>query len=181
MKKKITFNQYDLDSINQAYKEVIKYKRWIKSKETKLLKELAKIGVTKAQIIFDKTIAIANGDTIHARLEPVTVSASNVVDHRIVISASGEDVAFIEFGAGVRYGRGYPATQVSGSSGRPDGVVGIGEYGKGKGNNPKGWWYDGKDGEAHHSYGTPPAMAMYNAEKDIVEQVTSILREVFKE
>jgi hypothetical protein len=175
---KITLNPYDLQSIEQAYKDVLKYKRWLKSKEKELLKRLGAIGVNIARIEFDTTIALANAE-IHARLEPVTVN-SNVTDNLLVISANGKDVAFIEFGAGVKYGYGYPQTTATGKrSGRPDDVVGIGEYGEGHGNNPKGWWYS-KNGESYHSYGVQPAMAMWEAEKQIIEQVTSIVREVFK-
>ena len=175
---KITINPLDTESINKAYQEIINYHKKLKEKETTFLKRLGEIGVNVASIEFDTTIQLANAE-IHARLEPVRVN-KEVTGNRLVITATGKDVIFIEFGAGINYGNGYPTTQASGSSGRPNGIVGIGEYGAGQGKNPKGWWYTGTDGKGHHSYGNQPAMAMYEAEKQIIEQITHIAREVFK-
>ena len=87
-----------------------------------------------------------------------------------VIYAEGEAVAFIEFGAGDRYGHGHPQAGDLG--------MGPGTYPSDKGlwNNPKGWWY----GHSQHTYGNPPAMAMYQAVQAITEQVTTIAKEVFR-
>lgn len=174
---KIVIDPFDTKTITNAIKQVKKYKTWINKCETELLEKLGSIGVTRAQVLYNDTIAKANSD-IHARLEDITVTKS-VTGNRLIIQARGRDVAFVEFGSGVKYGYGYPATQVSGVSGRPPEIVGIGEYGNGKGKNPKGWWYS-KNGESHHSYGNPPAMGMYHAEEDIIERVTQVAREVFK-
>ena len=78
-------------------------------------------------------------------------------------------MAFIEFGSGAKYGYGHPQAGKLG--------VGPGTYPDGKGNwdNPKGWWY----GNSEHTFGNPPAMAMYGAVQAITEQVTMIAKEVF--
>ena len=54
--------------------------------------------------------------------------------------------------------------------------MGPGTYpGKGNWDNEKGWWF----GHGKHSYGNPPAMAMYEAVQTMTEELTRIAREVF--
>jgi hypothetical protein len=89
-----------------------------------------------------------------------------------VIYAEGESVAFIEFGAGAKYGYGHPQ---AGEFGFGPGTWSDGESGKGHWNDPKGWWY----APGQHSYGNPPAMAMYQAVQKMTEELTVIAREVF--
>ena len=159
MVKKITVDLSER-SIDSAIKEVRKYKAWVLLKEKELRQRLAMLGASVASIRF--STAIYNGTN------DVTV---RVDDNGSVatIYAEGESVAFIEFGAGAKYGYGHPQAGELG--------VGPGTYPDGKGNwdNPKGWWY----GNSEHTFGNPPAMAMYDAVQKITEQVTMIAKEVF--
>ena len=156
-------------SINtQAYDEAIKffrdYAKDLEKKERMLLERLAFMGATRVSLGFSRAIIEGENDV------KVTV---DVKQNKAVIIAQGEQVCFIEFGAGIRYGEGYLGN-------KPEGIVGIGEYGKGKGKNPKGWWYTGNDGSSHHTYGNPPNMPLYNASVELAEQIGEIAREVFK-
>ena len=121
---------------------------------------LATLGATVASIQFSR--AIYNG----AKDITVRVDDTGSV---AVIYAEGEAVAFVEFGAGIRYGYGHPQAGELG--------VGPGTYPDGKGHwdNEKGWWY----GHGKHSYGNPPAMAMYGAVQRMTEEITKIAKEVF--
>lgn len=147
-------------SINSAIKELRQYKQWVEQKEKELRLRLAQLGATVASIQFSR--AIYNGTNDVAVRVDDTGSVA-------VIYAEGESVAFIEFGSGAKYGYGHPQAGEFG--------VGPGTYPDGKGHwdDPKGWWY----GHGQHSYGNPPAMAMYGAVQAITEQVTKIAREVF--
>lgn len=147
-------------SITNAIKEVRKYQAWVKAKETELRSRLAMMGATVASIQFARAIYNGSND--------VTVRVDDT-GSVAVIYAEGEAVAFIEFGAGATYGYGHP---MAGQFG-----VGPGTYPDGKGHwdNPRGWWY----GSGQHSYGNPPAMAMYQAVQEITENVTKIAKEVF--
>lgn len=147
-------------SINNAIKELRKYQRWIETKERELRLRLAQLGATVASIQFSRAIYNGTND--------VTVRVDDT-GSVAVIYAEGESVAFIEFGSGAKYGYGHPKAGELG--------VGPGTYPEGKGNwdNEKGWWYD----HGKHSYGNPPAMAMYGAVQAITEQVTKIAKEVF--
>lgn len=121
------------------------------------------IGATVASVHFSRAIYNGSND-ISVRVDDTGSVA--------VIYAEGESVAFIEFGSGAKYGYGHPT---AGQFGMGPGTWSSGDMGKGHWDNPKGWWYE----KGKHSYGNPPAMAMYNAVKEITENVTRIAREVF--
>lgn len=149
------------ESIGKAVKEIKKYQKWVTKKEAELRSRLAMRGATVASIQFARAIYTGSND--------VTVRVDNT-GSVAVIYAEGEAVAFIEFGAGATYGYGHPQAGELG--------VGPGTYPDGKGHwdDPKGWWF----GSSQHTYGNPPAMAMYRAVQEIAENVTEIAREVFR-
>lgn len=148
------------ESIKHGIRELRLYKQWVEAKETELRMRLAQLGATVASIQFSRAIYNGSKDVT------VRVDATGSV---AVIYAEGESVAFIEFGSGIKYGYGHPQAGEHG--------VGPGTYpGKGHWDNPKGWWY----GHGKHSYGNPPAMAMYDAVQTMTEEITRIAREVFR-
>ena len=161
MPKTIVIDGLSQKNINNAIKEVQKYKQWVLQKETELRVRLASVGATVASIQFSRAIYNGTND-ISVRVDDTGSVA--------VIYAEGESVAFIEFGSGDRYGHGHPQAGEHG--------MGPGTYPSDKGlwNNPKGWWY----GHGQHSYGNPPAMAMYQAVQAMTEQITMIAKEVFR-
>lgn len=98
------------------------------------------------------------------------------------VYAQGDQVAFIEFGAGVFYN----GSGANYKLGRPPEISGIGEYGKGKGSQPL-WGYYDKNGMTyngkpfvHLTHGNPPANAFYHASVDTRRKIKDIAREVFK-
>ena len=147
-------------SIDAAIKELKQYSAWVQEKENELRIRLATLGATVASIRFSRAIYSGTND-VSVRVDDTGSTAT--------IYAEGESVAFIEFGAGITYGYGHP---MAGELG-----VGPGTYPseKGQWDNPKGWWF----GHGEHTYGNPPAMAMYDAVKEITENVTRIAKEVF--
>lgn len=157
---KVKINPYDKNSIDNALKQVQAYRNALDQKKELLVNRLAEIGLQVASVGF----SLADYDGVND--VSVTVNQSGT---GVNIMASGQTVCFIEFGSGVRYGYGYPAED------KPSGIAGIGEYGKGRGANEKGWWY----GYKQHTYGNPPAMAMLTARDTMIEQITQIAREVF--
>ena len=162
MTKRILMNLTD-DSIKSAIKELQRYKRWVQAKEAELRLRLATIGATVASIQFSRAIYNGSND--------VTVRVDDT-GSVAVIYAEGESVAFIEFGSGAKHGYGHPQ---AGEFGFGPGTWSDGPDGKGHWDNEKGWHF----GTGQHSYGNPPAMAMYSAVQEITEQVTQIAMEVF--
>ncbi len=161
MPKRIVINGLSQESIDNAIREVRQYKQWVLQKEKELRVRLAAVGATVASIQFSRAIYSGTND--------VSVRVDNT-GSVAVIYAEGEAVAFIEFGSGDRYGHGHPQAGEFG--------MGPGTYPDGKGywDNPKGWWY----GHSQHTYGNPPAMAMYQAVQAMTEQITMIAKEVFR-
>lgn len=92
---------------------------------------------------------------------------------KYMIVANGWAVAFIEFGAGVHYNGPdghYPLP-------KPEGIVGIGEYGFKMGRNDS-WTY--QEGNVRVvSYGNPAAMPMYFASVEMRQRLQDAVREVF--
>jgi hypothetical protein len=162
----IDINPFDSKSVKAALKQVEQYKRWLKAKETELLTKLGDYGVTRVRVNY--SWIQYDGNT------SIDDISCNVNGNVATIRARGEEIAFIEFGAGVWFNdaESYPIP-------RPKGIVGIGQYGKGKGNDPRGWYYT-KDGvSGKHTKGNPPAMGMYKTTLDLATEVTKIAKEVF--
>lgn len=158
--KTIKVNPYDKESIDRAYKELIAYRKMIDTKGKELLRRLSEIGLNIASAKFSRADYDGENDV------KVTVSETSA---GLKIVASGQAVCFIEFGAGVARGGGYPEDR------KPEGIVGLGEYGKGHGATGQPWYY----AHGKKSDGNPPAMAMLTARDTMVEEVTQIAREVF--
>lgn len=153
----------DTKSINNAIKELKRYKAWVLQKETELRVRLASVGATVASIQFSRAIYNGSND--------VTVRVDDT-GSVAVIYAEGESVAFIEFGSGIKYGYGHPNASEFGFG---PGTWSDGPEGKGHWDNENGWWF----GSGQHTYGNPPAMGMAKAMEKMVEQYTEIAREVF--
>lgn len=151
-------------SIGAAIKELKSYRDSIDSKMGKLLERLANIGVKEASVRF--TTAIYDGvNDSHVTLE--------TIQDGYCIKAEGRAVAFIEFGAGVYHNPGEPYPNP-----RPDGIVGIGEYGKGYGKR-QAWGFRDESGELVITHGTPAAMPLWYASEKMRNAILTTFKEVF--
>lgn len=174
----ITFDILNPESVKAARKELQKYKYSLKRKCDRLCKRLAEIGLAYAQVYFSNVEV----DLDRFSKEPlkeanifVTYAKGREDGYpKYTITANGTDIAFIEFGAGVRYNSGGDSYHET----RPEGIVGIGEYGKGRGKNLS-WVYYGADGQARVTSGTPEQPGMYLSAKEMRSKIEEIAREVF--
>ena len=165
MSKKIIQCKLGMQDIDRAIKELKAYKQEFLKKEKQLLERLAEIGVREASVRF--TTAMYDGTN------DVSVSL-DTTNNGYVIVAKGQAVAFIEFGAGVYHNTGEPYPNP-----RPEGIVGIGEYGKGKGKQ-KAWGYKNENDELVITRGNPAAMPMWYASEEMKNSILKVAREVFK-
>lgn len=161
--RKITITLDD-KSISNAIKELNRYKKWVDEKTKLLIEKLAIIGAHEASVRFAS--AMYDGDN------DVAVEVGPT-ENGWVITASGEAVCFIEFGAGVYHNPSEPYPNP-----RPDGVVGIGEYGQGKGKR-QAWGYYDEAGNLVITRGNPAAMPMWYATTEMEREVLRIAKEVF--
>ena len=156
-----TLNPEDID---RAIKELKRYKQEFLEKEKRLLKGLAEIGIKEASVRF--TTAMYDGtNDVSVRLDETNKG--------YVIVAEGKVVAFIEFGAGVYHNTSEPYPNP-----RPNGIVGIGEYGKGMGKR-KAWGYKNENDELVITRGNPAAMPMWYASEEVKNSVLRVVKEVF--
>ena len=152
------------DGIENALTEVNRFKREFLEKEKRLLERLAEIGLREASVRF--TTAMYDGtNDVSVKLDET--------DKGYAIVAEGKAVAFIEFGAGVYHNSSEPYPNP-----RPNGIVGIGEYGQGKGKR-KAWGYKNENDELVITRGNPAAMPMWYASEEIKSSVLRVVKEVF--
>ena len=162
--KQVITTDLSSKSIGKAIKALKSYRDSIEVKTNKLLEELAYIGVKEASVRF--TTAIYDGvNDSSVTLDPI--------ENGYCILAEGRAVAFIEFGAGVYHNPGEPYPNP-----RPDGIVGIGEYGKGYGKR-QAWGFRNEDGDLVITRGTPAAMPMWYASEEMRNAIISKFKEVF--
>lgn len=156
-------------SLRDAAKQVEKIKNEFVQKNRTFVQELTKLGI---DVIYDHL----NGSGDSEYPEPSTPHVVMGIRDGVMqatLRLRGEDVAFVEFGAGVYYnGTGSPH-----DLGVELGYT-IGSYGYGQGTQEH-WWYKGDDGEMHKSRGTEATMPLYNADMKIRQQFVSIARSVF--
>lgn len=153
----VDVNIFDYASVSRATRSLEEYAADLIEKANTVCERLATIGAVRASLDFSRAIYNGTND-VEVTVEPI--------DNGYAIHARGNAVLFIEFGSGASYGYGHP---------EPEGY-GPGTYpGKGHWDDPNGWWY----GNHEHSYGNPPAQAMYNAKRDIQAEVQRIADEVF--
>ena len=162
--------QMDLSqqSIEKAIDQLERFQSEQKLKE--FTQKLAEKGVSLAKAAFS-SVSGYEGDT--------NVAVDMQQDgNGYVIRASGTDVLFIEFGAGITYSE--PQHPQAGELG-----YGPGTYpGGGHGLDYEGWYYyaneqDKLDHKLSHSYGNPAYMPMYSTAKQLRNEIISTFREVF--
>jgi hypothetical protein len=153
----VDVNIFDYASVSRATRSLEEYAADLIEKANTVCERLASMGAVRASLDFSRAIYNGTND-VAVTVEPI--------DNGYAIHATGNAVLFIEFGSGASYGYGHP---------EPEGY-GPGTYpGKGHWDDPDGWWY----GDHEHSYGNPPAAAMYHAKQDVLQEVQRIADEVF--
>ena len=159
-------------SINRAVRELNRYADKLEAAEGKIAEAVAESGVGTASDIF-KNAPYAGYNDVSVHVE------SDGDEARLV--AEGEAVAFIEFGTGVVMGQG-PTLP------RPPGVVGLGQYGLGRGAHPP-WHYYGvmgvsppegtyrpKDANVVVTHGNPPAGALMRTSAEMESRAGEVVR-----
>ena len=152
-------------SIQNAIKSVEAFRDSLERKTMEMLKKLADIGLREASVRFTSA-------AYDAGVNDSSVTVEEIEDGYCII-AKGKAVAFIEFSAGVYYNPSEPYPNP-----RPDGIVGIGEYGKGHGKR-KAWGFKDESGQVHVTHGNRAAMPLWYASEEMRKEVVRIFVEVF--
>ena len=168
MKINITLDEKSIDA---ALKQLNDYKADLRRKMRAVCNKLAYIGFDIMNVRYG-TADYAGTNNIEVRVTQDRKKA--------IITARGQNVAFIEFGTGVTYD--FP------EHGEKAGIPPHGTYGQHRGATGKPWLYKGEQGtlgmpakgrdDLYWTYGNPAAnaipaamIAMENAVKDVVKEV----------
>ena len=171
MVNRIVVDPYEPKSIDEAIKEIKKNKQDLQEKAKRVCKRLAEVGLSVARIYFIPEAWSGNTD-VTLTVEPIPNG------YKLV--ASGEDVLFMEFGAGVTAGLGYDTKEIT-----PPVDITPGSWSKQ--HNGQFWQtYQENPANGHWYYrkqefdGIAPQMGMYHASKESKAQIEKVVKEVFK-
>lgn len=169
----IKITELSEDSIEQAIKEVEKYKKDFEKKCNELCRRLAEKIQDEAQRGFSGAIVDDLTDKSGgAKMASVLVTTSES-DGVFKVTAEGEDAVWCEFGAGVYH------NGSAGSSPNPYGIdlgFTIGGFGA---NGKKEYWGFYDNGELKITRGTPASMPMYRAVQTAIQDIDKLAKEVF--
>lgn len=165
-----------VSGIDNLINKLKAYQKTFDDRQKQLLEELAKIGIDTASAKFQTAQYDGENDVV------VSNTPEWVGDNKLFLTATGNAVTFIEFGTGVHYAEQHPKAATLGAI--------RGAYGQGKGSRDT-WGYYGSPGTNGQvikendkgtvvlTHGNPPARAMYDATKEMRNQVVNIAKEVF--
>lgn len=173
----IEINPLSTKSIEAAIKQIEDYRNSLEGKCQELIQRLAEIGVE----VIETNITSAQTDD-SSKTHKIDKDTNNTKGHaELVLKVKGEDLVFIEFGAGVHF-NGPVGTAVS-PVGEELGFT-IGSYSDyGPGGKSFGqfdmWYYRGPDGEEKYTHGTEGTAPVYNASLEMRRKIIEIAEEVF--
>lgn len=168
----------DTRDINRAIRELRAYSKELERKCAALAEAIAqRIADTAGPGFNNAVVNISPKQRTPHAPSPTEMRVSvNVTEQQALAIAIGEQVAFIEFGAGVALngsGMAHPGTnndpEVAGWT--------IGSYGKGLGNQPIWGYFAG--GRVHATVGTLCQHPMYDAIRGTEPLIASIARSIF--
>lgn len=175
MSKRVIKMELSDKGIDNAIKELNKYKKWLKDGTEKFIKALGDEGVQIASAKFQRAVYDGTND--------VSVSVETRDTNKVAVVAVGGAVLFIEFGTGVKYPDSHPEAGKNGFD--------RGGYGYHLGRLEKGWRYTGSPGSngevitegKHageiHTYGNPANMSMYQTVRELEEKFEEIARRCY--
>lgn len=161
-----------VEGINQIVEELRRYRDHLPQLQERFVRRLASRGYEVARAYIQYAEMTADSDKPIGTLELYTDPQGMVTSCSLVYT--GNQVLFVEFGAGIAHNRGKPHPKA-------------GQFGYGVGTypnqvhafDPDGWYYSGVDGRSHHTKGTEATMPMFNASEQMKLEIVAIAKEVF--
>lgn len=170
--RKITANGLSAKSLRDAAKQIDKLQAKYVTNNRNYVRELTKAGMDEAR---NHLVGLGDSDPPDFATEtPYVRMGFRDGLMTSTIRLEGEDVAFVEFGAGIHY-NGNP----NGSPNKYGVKLGytIGSYGQHQGLQEEWQYYE--DGEWHKSQGTEATMPLFHATEAIRQRYIDIAKTVF--
>lgn len=164
------------DGINEAINELKRYTHWLQHCTNRFITELANRGLEVSQAGFERAVYDGTND--------VSVSVQNNGKYSKAVVAIGGAVLFIEFGSGIVYADNHPEAaengMIRGGYGYHLGQHQTWRYPAYKGTGTNGELItEGKHKGQIRTHGNPANMAMYNAVKDLEQNIHEIAERCF--
>ena len=173
MKTKVTINALSMTSIYDALFNLEQFKKRLERLKTELPKSLADFGKVYAQAAYNMNIYNVLWDNSFET--PHISVTTEPIEHGYRVLANGQEVCFVEFGAGVFFnGSGAYEGKL------PPGIVGIGEYGYGLGKNEL-WAFKDAKGDKQVTHGTPASNTMYYTGQEIRRRIEEEARRILND
>lgn len=166
----LTIDGLSEQSILKAQRQVERFRKKFVEKNRQFVRELLNAGI---DVVYQNLYGEGDSEPPEPDAPRVYMGMREGI-MEAVLRLRGEDVMFVEFGAGITYNG--PAGQSPNPLGAELGYT-IGSYGQG--NGAKEYWFYRKDGEQKMSYGTEATMPMYKADMKIRQTYADIARRVF--
>ena len=164
-----------VDGINRLRNDLENYKKQLLIKAERLLQELADRGIATADERIENTDGDSNKNVI-VKVSDVSYVGNNVI---FTITASGEDILFIEFGAGIAKNGG---KSMLGKSPHPWGEemgYAIGKFPKGRKGYSLGRFNAWVTPTGDISEGTKASMPMLGAMETMYKDIDDACKKVF--
>lgn len=169
MAKVIDIDILNPSSIEDAIRQIEEYEKSLQRKCEELCNRLIEVGIP----VINARIGQAQGDSSKQNSIAFDIQKDGSVT-KAIIKLTGEDILFIEFGAGIYYNNGAAHPRASALG------YGVGTYpGQTHAINPGYWWYKDDDESLHFSRGTEATMPMYSAMMEMKNNLLSIATEIF--
>ena len=167
-------------SLRNAVNKIDKYTDGLPQKLFELCDKLTGLGMEAAKVTYQMY-----GETVYdllipqeqfAQLGGVYLYVKGKIQDTFIdfaLTATGENLLFIEFGAGVFFNSGGGKWAE-----RPPGIANIGEYGKKRGRQRK-WYFTDENGKSQATRGTPEQPGMFMASQEMRRKIEQVVKEVF--
>ena len=176
-KKTIVVNLFDSKSIQNAIKQIEKYRDDLPRKCQEICRRLSEEGVRVADAAIN-SVPIGKTITLTTDINPSKMGCQAIMKMTGRETRSEDGRTFytalaIEFSAGVRYAN-------TASPKAKDFGMGTGTFPNAKHSwQTEGWYYLGDDGNWHHSFGVQASHPLYSAGMEMRQKIDSFVKEVF--
>lgn len=160
------------DEINALINRIENKKKTLTDKSREFVERLSLIGIP----VIQENINFALGDADKSHETQIILSEKGGIQ-TATLQVSGEDILFIEFGAGVHF-NGNPHGSPH-PKGKEFGYT-IGDFSDKHHGLQDSWWYTDESGNSHYSQGTQATMPMYKAAMEIRKEMIAIAKEIFE-
>lgn len=160
---------FRVTGVESIIKNITNIQKTLPEQMENFLRNLMNAGIPIIDLNYVKSRGGNDYTMQHSSWVEVVNNGDRIVAKLIV---EGEDLAFVEFGAGIFFHTtGHPLENEFG--------MGVGTYPNQTHAYDNFWWYKGEDGKSHFSKGIGAQMPVFKAGEEIANKFEEVARETF--